>query len=58
MKWVCLFISIIIWVLIILGLSIAPDFIAVLTVIGLGIIFLILIFLIVSLIYEIITNYF
>lgn len=58
MNWVCLLISIIIWALIILGFFHAPDFIAVLMVIGLGIMFLFLIFLIVLLIYEIIKSYF
>ena len=58
MNWVCLFISIIIWALIILGFFITPDFIAILMVIGLGIMFLFLIYLIVLLIYEIIKNYF
>ena len=58
MNWVCLLISIIIWALIILGFFIAPNFIAVLMVIGFGIMFLFLIFLIVSLIYKIIKNHF
>lgn len=58
MNWVCLLISIIIWALIILGFFITPDFIAVLMVIGLGIMFLILIFLIVSLIHEIVKTIF
>ena len=58
MNWVCLLISIIIWALIILGFFITPDFIAILMVIGLGIMFLFLIYLIVLLIYEIIKNYF
>lgn len=58
MNWVCLLISIIIWALIILGFFITPDFIAILMVIGLGIMFLFLIYLIVLLIYEIIKDHF
>ena len=58
MNWVCLLISIIIWALIILGFFITPDFIAILMVIGIGIMFLFLIYLIVSLIHEIIKDHF
>lgn len=56
MNWVCLLISIIIWTLIILGFFITPDFMAVLMVIGLGLLFLVMIYIIVLLIRDIIKG--
>lgn len=56
MNWVCLLISIIIWALIILGFFITPDFIAILMVIGLGFLFLVMIYAIVLLIRDIIKG--
>ena len=56
MNWVCLLISIIIWALIILGFFITPDFMAVLMVIGLGLLFLVMIYIIVLLIRDIIRG--
>lgn len=56
MNLVCLLISIIIWALIILGFFITPDFIAVLMVIGLGLLFLVMIYIIVLLIRDIIKG--
>lgn len=56
MNWVCLLISIIIWTLIILGFFITPDFMDVLMVIGLGFLFLVMIYIIVLLIRDIIKD--